>query len=130
MKYYSEKLNKMFDTQKALETAERIYREKETEKVKNESFTEKESKRLAEKEKKAKIKEAHKTREDKLDEKISSIKNELEALLREKENERDAYLSKLVSLQKEYTKIEDENEPTLQALESIIAPFLRIFKLM
>ena len=50
----------MFDTQKALETAERIYRKKEAEKVEDEPMTKEESKRLAEKEKKAKKEELEK----------------------------------------------------------------------
>ena len=139
MKYYSEKLDKMFDTQKALETAERIYKEKE-EKVEDEPMTEEESKRLAEKEKKAKkeelekkfneIKAAHEKREIKLDEKISAIKDELSALLKEKEEERETYLSKLRALQKEYATVKNHSDPVTEALETAIFPLLQILNLL
>ena len=140
MKYYSEKLNRMFDTQKALETAERIYRKKEAEKVEDEPMTEEESKRLAEKEKRAKkeelekkfneIKAAHEKREIKLDEKISAIKDELSALLKEKEEERETYLSKLRALQKEYATVKNHSDLVTEALETAIFPLLQLLNLL
>lgn len=140
MKYYSEKLNKMFDTQKALETAERIYRKKEAEKVEDEPMTEEESKRLAEKEKKAKkeelekkfneIQAAYEKKEAKLEEKISAIKRELAALLKEKEEERDAYLDKLVALQEEYAAVENRPDSVTKALETAVFPLLQLLNLL
>ena len=140
MKYYSEKLNKMFDTQKALETAERIYRKKEAEKVEDEPMTEEESKRLAEKEKRDKkkelekkfneIKAAHEKREIKLDEKISAIKDELSALLKEKEEERETYLSKLRALQKEYATVKNHSDLVTEALETAVFPLLQLLNLL
>lgn len=130
----------MFDTQKALETAERIYREKETEKVKNEPFTEEESKRLTEKQKKDKkeelekkfneLKAAYEKREAKLEEKISNLRHELAAILKEKEDERETYLSKLISLQEEYAAVENCFKPAGKAFENAIIPFLRLLNLL
>ena len=130
----------MFDTQKALETAERIYRKKEAEKVEDEPMTEEESKRLAEKEKRDKkeelekkfneIKAAHEKKEAKLEEKISAIKRELSALLKEKEEERETYLSKLRALQKEYATVKNHSDPVTEALETAIFPLLQLLNLL
>ena len=130
----------MFDTQKALETAERIYRKKEAEKVEDEPMTEEESKRLAEKEKRDKkkelekkfneIKAAHEKREIKLDEKISAIKDELSALLKEKEEERETYLSKLRALQKEYATVKNHSDLVTEALETAVFPLLQLLNLL
>ena len=103
-------------------------------------MTEEESKRLAEKEKRDKkeelekkfneIKAAHEKREIKLDEKISAIKDELSALLKEKEEERETYLSKLRALQKEYATVKNHSDLVTEALETAVFPLLQLLNLI